>query len=97
MIIKPKQALINGLDLETFRRTTRERLRMFVEPRDMEETDDMHRNPKSYNTLLQLVNLWHIRLEHLSLNLFKKTVKITSGIPNLDIVKEEDFVYLTYD
>ncbi len=34
---------------------------------------------------------------HLSLNLFKKTVKITSGLPNLDVVKEEDFVYLAYD
>ncbi len=47
--------------------------------------------------MLQLVNLWHIRLRHLDLNLFKKTVKITSGISNLDIVKEKDFVYLVYN
>jgi len=33
----------------------------------------------------------------LRLNLFKKTVKIISGIPNLDVVKEEDFIYLMYD
>ena len=70
---------------------------MLAEPQDMEETDDTHKNPRNYNALLQLANLWHIRLGHLNLNLFKKTIKITSGIPNLDVVKEEDFVYLAYD
>src|SRR6266566_2703668 len=70
---------------------------MFVEPRDIEETDDTRRNPRGYNVLLQFVSLWHIRLGHLSLNLFKKTVKITSGIPNLNVIKKEDFVCLAYD
>ncbi len=70
---------------------------MFAEPRDIEETDDMRRNPKGYNALLQLANLWYIRLGHLGLNLFKKTVKIISGMSNLDVVKEEDFVYMACD
>ncbi len=70
---------------------------MFVKPRDVEETVDMYRNFKGYNALLQLVSLWYIRLRHLSLNLFKKTVKITSDMPNLDAVKEEDFVCLVCD
>ena len=70
---------------------------MPAEPRDIEETDDMRRNPKGYNALLQLANLWYIRLEYLGLNLLKKTVKITNGMLNLDVVKEEDFVCLTYD
>ncbi len=34
---------------------------------------------------------------NLSLNLLKKTVKITSNMPNLDVVKEEDFVCLAYN
>ena len=63
----------------------------------MEETGDMHRNLRGYNVLLQLVSLWYIRLGHLGLNLFKKTIKIINGMPNLDVVKEEDFVYLVYD
>jgi len=33
----------------------------------------------------------------LNLNLLKKTAKITSGIPNLNAVKEEDFVCLAYN
>jgi len=33
----------------------------------------------------------------LNLNLLKKTTKITSGIPNLNIIKKEDFVYLAYN
>ncbi len=38
-----------------------------------------------------------MRLRYLGLNLFKKTVKITNGMPNLDAVKEEDFVCLAYN
>src|SRR6266566_1805523 len=97
MIVEPNKAPIGGLDLETFRRTARERLYIFAKPRDVEETDDTRRNPKGYNALLQLVNLWYLRLEYLSLNLFKKTVKITSGMPNLDTIKEKDFVCLVCD
>jgi len=70
---------------------------MFAKPRDMEETDDTYRNPKGYNALLQFANLWYIRLRYLGLNLFKKTVKITSGMSNLNAVKEEDFVCLAYN
>ncbi len=95
--VGPNEAPIGGLDPETSRETARERPYMPVEPRDMEETDDTHRNPKDYNALLQLASLWYIRLGYLDLNLFKKTVKITSGISNLDAVKEEDFVCLVYD
>jgi len=47
-----EQAFINGLDFETSRGTVRERFRMFAEPRDEEETDDLQRNPKGYNELL---------------------------------------------
>ncbi len=95
--IRPEQAFIDGLDLETSRRTARERLHIPAEPWDKEETNDLHRNLKDYNALLQLVSLWYLRLGHLGLNLFKKTVKITNGIPNLDVIKEEDFVYLVYN
>ncbi len=70
---------------------------MPIEPRDVKKTDDTHRNPRGYNALLQLTTLWHIRLEHLGLNLLKKTAKITSGMPNLNAVKEEDFVCLIYN
>ncbi len=57
----------------------------------------MYKNPKGYNALLQLTNLQYIRLRHLGLNLLKKTAKIISGIPNLDAVKEKDFVCLACD
>jgi len=97
VIVGLEQVPIGGLDPETFRGTVKERLRMFAEPRDMEETGDTRKNPKGYNALLQFVSLWYIKLGHLSLNLFKKTVKIISGMPNLNVVKEEDFVYLAYD
>ena len=33
---------------------------------------------------------------YLGLSLLKKTAKITSKIPNLDRIKESDFVYLDY-
>ncbi len=97
MTVGPDEAPISGLDLETSRRTAKERPYVFVKLWDVEETDDTYRNPKGYNTLLQLANLWYIKLGHLGLNLFKKTAKITSGIPNLDAIKEEDFVCLAYD
>src|SRR6266699_5898475 len=94
MTIMPEQASIGGLDPETSRRPARERPYMPTEPRDIEETDDTHKNPKDYNALLQLTNLWHIRLKHLGLNLLKKTAKITNGIPNLNTIKKENFIYL---
>ncbi len=95
--IGPEQASIDGLNPETSRGTAKERPYIFAEPRDVEETDDTYRNPRGYNALLQLTNLWHIRLGHLGLNLLKKTVKIINGIPNLNVVKKEDLVYLAYD
>ena len=55
--IGPEQASINGLNLETSRGTARKRPHMPIEPRDEEKTDDLCRNPKSYNVLLQLVSL----------------------------------------
>ncbi len=95
--IESEQALISRLNLETSRGTAKEKLRILVKPRDIKKTDDIYRNPKDYNVLLQLVSLWYIRLRHLSLNLLKKTVKITNGMPNLDVIKKKDFVYLVYD
>ena len=50
--IGPEQTLINGLNLETSRGTVKKRLRILVEPQDIEETDDMRRNLKGYNALL---------------------------------------------
>jgi len=50
--VGPEKASIDGLDLETFRGTVRERPYVPVEPRDEEKTDDLHRNPKGYNILL---------------------------------------------
>ncbi len=70
--IGPDKAPIGGLDLETSRRTARERPCVPAEPQDMEETDDTHRNPRGYNVLLQLASLWYIRLGHLGLNLFQR-------------------------
>src|SRR6266566_3422957 len=95
--IRPEQASIGGLDPKISRGTAKERLYVPVEPWDVEETDDTCKNPKGYNALLQLASLWHIRLRHLGLNLLKKTAKITNSIPNLNVVKEEDLVYLAYN
>src|SRR6266566_704383 len=97
MTVGLEQASISGLDPETSRGTVKKRPYVLAEPRDIEETDDMRRNLRGYNVLLQLASLWYIRLRHLDLNLFKKTVKIISGILNLDAVKEEDFTCLAYD
>ncbi len=97
MTIELDEAPISGLNLETFRGTARKRPYMFAEPRDVEEIGDIYRNFRGYNVLLQFASLWHLRLGHLSLNLFKKTIKIISGMLNLNVVKEEDFVYLAYD
>ena len=52
MIVGLEQASIGGLDPEISRRTVKERLCVFAEPWDVEETDDMCRNPKDYNALL---------------------------------------------
>ncbi len=57
VIVGFKQVLISGLDLETSRETAKKRLRMFTEPRNIEETGDMRRNLKGYNALLQFANL----------------------------------------
>jgi len=97
VIVEPNEAPIGRLDLETSRRTAKKRLCIPIELWDVEETDDTRRNPKDYNVLLQLANLWHLRLRHLNLNLFKKTAKIINDIPNLDVIKEKDFVYLAYN
>ena len=57
MTVGPEQVSIGGLDPETSRGTAKERLRVITEPRDEEETDDLRRNPKGYNILLQLASL----------------------------------------
>ena len=57
MTVEPDEAPISGLDPETSRGTAKERPYIPTEPRNIEETDDTHRNPKGYNTLLQLTNL----------------------------------------
>ncbi|KAK2074102.1 hypothetical protein P8C59_008333 [Phyllachora maydis] len=43
-----------------------------------------------YN-LLNLAQLWHVRLGHIGLRLLKKTSSITKGLPNFDKIKEADF------
>jgi len=50
--IGPKQASISGLNLETFRKTAKKRPCKPIEPRNIEETDDTHKNLKNYNILL---------------------------------------------
>ncbi len=57
MIVEFDEVFISGLDFETFRKTVKKRFYVLVEPRDVEETDDMRRNPRGYNVLLQLVSL----------------------------------------
>ena len=57
VIVGPDEAPIDGLDFETSWGTVRERPYILVEPRDMEETNDICRNSKGYNVFLQLVNL----------------------------------------
>ena len=52
MIVEPDEALIGGLDPETFRGTARERPCVPAESRDVEETGDTRRNPRGYNVLL---------------------------------------------
>jgi len=50
--VRLEQAFIDGLNLKTFRGTAKERLRMPVEPWNVEETGDTRRNLKGYNALL---------------------------------------------
>ncbi len=50
--VEPNEALIGGLDRETSRGTVKERPCMPAKPRDVEETSDIRRNPRGYNTLL---------------------------------------------
>ena len=57
VIVGFEQASIDGLNLETSRETARERPYVPVKPRDEEETDDLRRNPRGYNALLQFVSL----------------------------------------
>ena len=45
----------------------------------------------SYQKLLQKALLWHSRLGHISLDLLKKTARLSTGIPNLEAVKPSDF------
>ena len=52
VIVRSEQVLISGLNPEISRRTTRERLRVFVEPRDVEETGNTRINLRDYNILL---------------------------------------------
>ncbi len=57
MTIRPEQAPISGLDPKTFQKTAKERPYIPVEPWNVEETDDTHKNLRSYNALLQLTSL----------------------------------------
>lgn len=61
-----------------------------IEPTTTSTTIDTTTS-SSYSKLLKVALLWHVRLGHLSLRLLKKTTKITSGMPNLDSIKEVDF------
>ncbi len=57
MTVKPKQASIDGLNLETSQGTAKEKPYVPAEPRDIEETDNIYKNLKDYNALLQLASL----------------------------------------
>ncbi|KAK2072852.1 hypothetical protein P8C59_007182 [Phyllachora maydis] len=46
---------------------------------------------RDYYNLLNLAELWHVRLGHIGLRLLKKTSSITKGLPNFDKIKEADF------
>ncbi|KAK2069057.1 hypothetical protein P8C59_003664 [Phyllachora maydis] len=46
---------------------------------------------QDYYNLLNLAKLWHVRLGHIGLFLFKKTSSITKGLPNFDKIKEAHF------
>ncbi|KAK2072711.1 hypothetical protein P8C59_007048 [Phyllachora maydis] len=46
---------------------------------------------RDYYDLLNLAELWHVRLGHIGLRLLKKTSSITKGLPNFDKIKEADF------
>ena len=43
--------------------------------------------------LVEAARLWHVRLEHISLNLLKKTAKITTSILDFQKVRPTDLVY----
>ena len=57
VIVGFKKASISGLDLETSRRTAKKKPYIPAEPRNIEKTGDIYRNPKYYNAPLQLANL----------------------------------------
>jgi len=46
---------------------------------------------KSKAILLELVYLWHVRLNYIGLKLLKKIAKTIKGMPDLSFVKEEEF------
>ena len=50
--IGPNEVPIDGLNPETSRGTAKKRFYIPIELRDIEETDDTHKNPKNYNALL---------------------------------------------
>jgi hypothetical protein len=64
-----------------------------IEPTTIDATIDTGPSStrSSYSKLLKIALLWHVRLGHLNLCLLKKTAKFTSGIPNIDSIKEVDF------
>ena len=47
--------------------------------------------------LVEAARLWHVRLGHISLNLLKKTAKITTSIPDFQKVRPTDLVYQSYN
>ena len=44
--------------------------------------------PTSYQKLLELAGIWHIRLGHIGLKLLKKTAKFAVRLPNLSTIKD---------
>ncbi|KAK2067946.1 hypothetical protein P8C59_001645 [Phyllachora maydis] len=52
---------------------------------------------RDYYNLLNLAQLWHVRLGHIGLCLLKKTSSITRGLPNFDKIKEADFHCSSYN
>ena len=49
--------------------------------------------PKApFIAFVEAARLWHVRLGHISLNLLKKTAKITTSIPDFSKVRLTDLV-----
>ncbi len=52
--------------------------------------------PKTYDQLLELAGLWHVRLGHLGLALLKKIAANSAFLPDFTPIRDRDFNCLAY-